>query len=96
MHLNHELSMKQLLKYEEIDDFVDLFSNHFSKEEICIYSELLDGNTTVTNVSSITEAVWKYDKFLRENANKPEIESIYHHYLNCFLKYFYHVIKMMK
>lgn len=29
----HELSMKQLLKYEEIDDFVDLFSNHFSKEE---------------------------------------------------------------
>ena len=84
----HELSMKQLLKYEEIDDFVDLFSNHFSKEEICIYSELLDGNTTVTNVSSITEAVWKYDKFLRENANKPEIEE----YISSLFKLFFEIL----
>ena len=84
----HELSMKQLLKYEEIDNFVDLFSNHFSKEEICIYSELLDGNTTVTNVSSITDAVWKYDKFLRENANKPEIEE----YISSLFKLFFEIL----
>ena len=84
----HELSMKQLLKYEEIDNFVDLFSNHFSKEEICIYSELLDGHTTVTNVSSITDAVWKYDKFLRENANKPEIEE----YISSLFKLFFEIL----
>ena len=84
----HELSMKQLLKYEEIDNFVDLFSNHFSKEEICIYSELLDGNTTVTNVSSITDAVWKYDKFLRENANKPEIEE----YISSLFKLLFEIL----
>ena len=61
----HELSMKQLLKYDEMDDFVDLFSSYFSEEEICIYSELLDGNATTANVTSITTAIWKYDKFLR-------------------------------
>ena len=83
-----ELSIKQLLKYDEMDDFVNLFSSYFSKEEICIYSELLNGNVTVENVSSIVSAVWKYDKFLREKASKPEIEE----HISSLFKLFFEIL----
>lgn len=42
----------------------------------------------ITNVSSITDAVWKYDKFLRENANKPEIEE----YISSLFKLFFEIL----
>lgn len=83
-----ELSMKQLMKYDGIDDFVDLLSNHFSEEEICIYSDLLGDNTTVVNASPIIEAIWKYDKFLREETNKPEIEV----YTSSLFKLFFEIL----
>ena len=48
----------------------------------------MDGNATTANVTSITTAIWKYDKFLREEANKPEIEE----YISSLFKLFFEIL----
>lgn len=69
-----ELSIKQLLKYEDIDDFVGFFSNHFTEEEICICTDLLNGTAKVGETTIIT-LVWKYDEILRKETNIYESEE---------------------
>lgn len=48
----------------------------------------MNGNVTVENVSSIVSAVWKYDKFLREKASKPEIEE----HISSLFKLFFEIL----
>lgn len=64
------LSIKQILKYDDIDDFVDFFSKHFTEEQISIFSALLENTTSISSISSITAAIWEYDKVLRNETCK--------------------------
>lgn len=84
-----ELSIKQLLKYDDIDDFVDFFSNNFSEEEISIFTGLLDNDFAVSSsISSITTAIWEYDKFLRNETNNPDTEE----YIPPLFKLFFEIL----
>lgn len=87
--LKKVLSIKQLLKYDDIDDFVDYFSKLFTEEQIFIYTALLDDNTAVSlSESSITASIWEYDRYLRRETQKVEAED----YLSPLFKLFCEIL----
>lgn len=84
-----KLSIKQLLKYEDIDAFAEFFLKHFSEKKTLIYINLLDNTSVIpSSISSITEAIWEYDKFLREETNKIESEE----FIIPLFKVFYEIL----
>lgn len=82
------LSIKQLLKYDDIDDFVDYFSRHFSEEHISIFSELLEDITPFSSIPSITSAIWEYDKVLRNETYSIETSD----YITPLFKLFFEIL----
>lgn len=83
------LSTKQLLKYDDIDDFVYYFSNQFTKEQISIYTALLNEDTELLSLdNSVIESIWEYDKVLRSETNK----GIYDTQLLSLFKLFYEIL----
>ena len=82
------LSIKQLLKYDDIDDFVDYFSRYFKEEEIYIFTALLDNNVMSLSIPSITAALWEYDKFLKNETQKTDSED----YISPLFKLFFEML----
>ena len=87
----HELSMKQLLKYEEIDNFVDLFQIIFRKKK---YVYIVNFWMEIPRLQMFLLLPMRYGNminFLRENANKPEIEE----YISSLFKLFFEILFIM-
>lgn len=83
------ISMKHLLKYEEIDEFVDYFSAYFTEEQVLIYTSLLEESGAISNSNSlITEAIWEYDRVLRNELKKAESEI----YISTLFKLFFELL----
>ncbi|MBR6697848.1 MAG: hypothetical protein IKL73_06215 [Lachnospiraceae bacterium] len=69
------LSTKQILKYDDIDDFVDYLSRIFSEEKILIYTALLDESFSGINSNQIIiDSIWEYDKVLQKEIKNIESE----------------------
>lgn len=81
------LSIKQLLKSNDIDDFVDYFSKHFSEEEINVFTALLEDNmSALKSKTSIINAIWEYDSFLKLESNNDENEIYCDYLFNLFFE----------
>lgn len=73
--LRKSVSVKQLLKFDDLDEFVDYLSKLFSEDKIIIYTSLLEGALLEINSSqAIIEAIWEYDKILRKEVCTQESE----------------------
>ena len=80
---------KQLLKSDNINEFVDYFSRKFSEDTIIIYTNLLDDNIDINMSSlSVIEAIWEYDKFLRNEVKHIENEN----YIPILFKLFFEML----
>lgn len=83
------LSIKQILRYEDVDDFVEFFSKYFKENQVLVYTALLENNiTTMLSTKDIIEAIWEYDKVLRHELNTEEAES----YLPSLFKLFFEIL----
>lgn len=82
------LSIKQLLKYDDIDDFAEFFLNHFPEEKVLIYISLMENISINLSSSNITTAIWEYDKFLRAETGKIESEE----FITPLFKLFYEIL----
>lgn len=65
------ITIKQLVKYDDIDDFVSYLSKFFIENEINIFTTLLNDNV-LPSEQSIISAVWKYDNFLKNELRRIE------------------------
>ncbi len=66
----------QLIKYQDIDDFLCCINLLFSKEQISIYSSIL--NNSIENTSSkqkIVNAIWDFDKVLFGRTNEIDVKE---------------------
>lgn len=73
--LRKSVSIKQLLKFDDLDEFVDYLSKLFPEDKIMIYTSLLEGTMLEINSSqAIIEAIWEYDKILRKEVCTEESE----------------------
>ena len=70
------LSEKQFLKMEDIDEFVSYFSKLFSEEQILIYTSLLENSISLVAPSlDAINAIWQFDRVLRNEMKKAESEN---------------------
>ena len=69
--LKKVLLTKQLLKVDDVDEFVDFFSKLFREEYVTIYTMLMENShSTVDESKEILEAIWEYDKILKIEISK--------------------------
>ena len=73
--LRRSVAIKQLLKFDDLDEFVDYLSKIFSEDKIMIYTSLLEGSLSeISSSQAIVEAIWEYDKILRKEICTEESE----------------------
>ena len=73
--LRKSVSIKQLLKFDDLDDFIDYFSKLFTEDKIMIYTSLLEGTLAEINSNQIViESIWEYDRILRKEVYIEESE----------------------
>ena len=73
--LRKSVAIKQLLKFDDLDEFIDYLSKLFSEDKIMIYTSLLEGTLSEINSSqAVVEAIWEYDKILRKEVCAEESE----------------------
>lgn len=73
--LKRSVALKQILKFDDLDDFVDYFSKIFEESNILIYTSLLEGS--ISDIASnhlVINAIWEYDKVLRNEIKIGESE----------------------
>ena len=63
---------RQLLSYDDVDDFTAYFTSLFDEQLIMIYIDLLEMAETYSSVSdlSIENAIWEYDLVLKNELKK--------------------------
>lgn len=70
------LLTNQLIRFEDVDEFVDYFTKLFEEEQVGMYAQLLENSdNTVDESSLIVESIWEYDKVLRSEITKAESEK---------------------
>lgn len=73
--LRKSVSIKQILKFDDLDDFIDYFSKLFEEDKILIYTSLLEGSLSgIKSNQLVINAIWEYDKVLREEIKIRESE----------------------
>lgn len=73
--LKKSVSIKQILKFDDLDEFIDYLSKLFSEDVIMIYTSLLEGALSEINSGhAVVEAIWEYDKILRKEVCAEESE----------------------
>ena len=71
----------QLIKYQDIDEFLIYINRLFSEDHIKVYSSIIDNSLENVNVKQeIVNAIWDFDKVLRSeinnNMSKSYIDSL--------------------
>lgn len=80
---------KQLLRYDNTDEFIDYFCKLFTEDNVLLYTILLETpSTTCKSDSEIIQVVWEYDKVLRSELKKVESEE----YVPILFKIFYEIL----
>ena len=83
------LATKQILKYDDIDDFVEHFTQLFDEEKITIFTSLLDHSSIVVKSKQVLiNAIWEYDKVLRQEIKEQESHS----YIPSMFQLFYELL----
>ncbi len=73
---------KQLIGNNKIDEFVEYFTKIFSEKQVNMYTALLEDNISKIEKDLVINAIWDYDKILRDELNKKDS---YIHIDNLFL-----------
>lgn len=83
-------SSKQLIKYDDIDEFIEYFLKLFGKNEIILYTTLLEEDITVTSLSNtkIVNSIWEFDKVLRNEIKKTDSSD----YIPILFKLYYELL----
>lgn len=83
------LFSKQLLKYDDVDDFVSYFTKQFEENKVCIYTEILDDNwISVYSKAEVTKSIWDYDEFLRNETARIDKND----YIDCLFKILFEML----
>lgn len=83
-------SAKQLIKYNDADEFIDYFLKLFKENIIILYTTLLEEDTSVESLTNINivNSIWEYDKVLRNEIKKKDSSN----YISILFKLFYELL----
>lgn len=81
----------QLVKYQDLDEFLNYINHIFSEEQIKTYSFILDNSLAVTySKQEIVNAIWDFDKILyreiKNEESKAQIDSLFNLFSELLLK----------